>query len=48
MAECYACEDVEDLRRRCVAHAQWIAIHPENVAFAESWADQALELIGGM
>ncbi|MFV8054627.1 hypothetical protein [Mycobacterium sp. 48b] len=46
MAEHRAYDDGEDLRRRCVAHDESIATHPEGVAFAESWADQALELIG--
>ena len=48
MAERYACDDVEDLRRRCVAHAQWIATNPEGAAFAQRWSDQALDLISGL
>jgi hypothetical protein len=35
--------DVEDMRRRCAAHGQWMANNPETVAFAEAWADQNLE-----
>jgi hypothetical protein len=34
--------DVEDMRRRCVAHAQWMADHPEAVWLAEVWADRNL------
>ena len=43
----YAHDDV-DLRRRCVAHDQWIADHPDLVSFVETWADQNLEMIGGL
>ncbi|ORW62992.1 hypothetical protein AWC21_03075 [Mycolicibacterium peregrinum] len=42
MEERHANDDVEKLRRCCVAHDHWLATHPESVAFAESWADQAL------
>lgn len=35
--------DVEDMRRRCVAHDQWMAAHPDAVAFAEAWADRNLD-----
>ncbi|GAT07605.1 uncharacterized protein RMCN_0738 [Mycolicibacterium novocastrense] len=35
--------DIDDLRRRCSAHTQWMAKHPDNVTFAESWADQNLD-----
>lgn len=34
---------VEDMRRRACAHGQWLASHPEAVAFAESWADRAMD-----
>ena len=37
--------DVEDMRRRCTAHGQWMANHPETVAFAEASADQNLEAL---
>lgn len=37
--------DVEDMRRRCAAHGQWMANNPETVAFAETWADQNLEAL---
>jgi hypothetical protein len=37
--------DVEDMRRRCPAHANWMADHPEAAAFSERWADQNLEEI---
>ena len=40
--------DVEDMRRRCAAHGQWMAGHPEAVAFSEAWADRNFdELAGG-
>ncbi|MGH3634670.1 hypothetical protein [Mycobacterium sp.] len=35
--------DVEDMRRRCAAHSQWMADHPEAVAFSEAWADRNLD-----
>lgn len=35
--------DVEDMRRRCAAHAQWMAARPDAVAFAEAWADHNLD-----
>jgi hypothetical protein len=35
--------DVEEMRRRCAAHDQWMAAHPEAVAFAEAWADRNLD-----
>jgi hypothetical protein len=35
--------DIEDMRRRCAAHGQWMADNPEIVAFAEAWADENLE-----
>lgn len=34
--------DVEDLRRRCEAHGEWLRRHPDAVAAAEAWADDAL------
>ena len=37
--------DVEDMRRRCVAHGQWMSNNPEAVAFAETWADQNLDVL---
>jgi hypothetical protein len=37
--------DVEDMRRRCAAHGQWMANSPETVALAEAWADQNLEAL---
>jgi hypothetical protein len=33
---------VEDMRRRCAAHAEWMTNHPEASAFAEGWADRNL------
>lgn len=48
MAERCVDDDDDDLRRRCAVHDQWAASHPEGVAFAEAWADQAFELIGGV
>ncbi|GAB4972187.1 hypothetical protein MAHJHV57_53570 [Mycobacterium avium subsp. hominissuis] len=35
--------DVEDMRRRCVAHDQWMRTHPEATAFSEAWADRNLD-----
>jgi len=35
--------DVEDMRRRCAAHGQWMAAHPAVVSFAEAWADRNLD-----
>lgn len=35
--------DVEDMRRRCVAHDRFMASHPDAVAVAEAWADHNLE-----
>lgn len=32
--------DVEDMRRRCAAHEQWMARNPDAIAFAEAWADR--------
>lgn len=33
---------VEDLRRRCQAHGDWLRRHPDAVTAAEAWADDAL------
>ena len=35
--------DVEDMRRRCVAHDQWMRAHPDATAFSEAWADRNLD-----
>lgn len=35
--------NVEDMRRRCVAHERWLAARPEAVAFAQAWADRNLD-----
>lgn len=35
--------DVEDTRRRCAAHEQWLTDHPEAVSFSEAWADRNLD-----
>ncbi|MCI4675923.1 hypothetical protein [Candidatus Mycolicibacterium alkanivorans] len=35
--------DVEDMRRRCESHDQWMREHPESVAFSEAWADRNLD-----
>lgn len=32
--------DLEDMRRRCDAHAQWMAEHPQAASFSERWADR--------
>jgi len=33
---------MEEVRRRCAAHGDWISHHPEAVALAEAWADRNL------
>ena len=35
--------DVEDMRRRCTAHDQWMQAHPDATAFSEAWADRNLD-----
>lgn len=35
--------DVENMRRRCVAHDKFMATNPDAVAFSEAWADRNLE-----
>lgn len=35
--------DVEDIRRRCAAHGEWMSNNPEAVTFAEMWADENLD-----
>jgi hypothetical protein len=37
------CLDVEDLRRRCNAHDQWLRERPGAVAISEAWADDNLD-----
>jgi hypothetical protein len=37
--------DVEDMRRRCAAHGQWMSSNPEAVAFTQAWADQNFEAL---
>jgi hypothetical protein len=39
--------DVEDMRRRCAAHDQWMTEHPDAVSFAEAWADSNLDELAG-
>lgn len=39
--------DVEDLRRRCAAHGEWVLAHPDAVAVAESWGDRNLDELAG-
>ncbi len=39
--------DVEDMRRRCAAHDQWMAARPETAAFAEAWTDRNLDELAG-
>jgi hypothetical protein len=34
--------DVEDMRRRCMAHHEWMVAHPETATFSEAWADDNL------
>lgn len=38
--------DVEDMRRRCEAHGQWMRKNPEAVTFSEAWADRNLGALG--
>ena len=33
----------EDMRRHCVAHEAFLVAHPEQVRFAEAWADGNLD-----
>lgn len=35
--------DVEDMRRRCAAHDQWMRAHPDATAVSEAWADRNLD-----
>ncbi len=35
--------DVEDMRRRCAAHDEWMAVHPAAGAFATAWAERNLD-----
>jgi hypothetical protein len=35
--------DIEDMRRRCVAHDRWMTAHPSAVASTEAWADRNLD-----
>lgn len=39
--------DMEDMRRRCAAHDQWMVEHPEAVSFSEAWADRNLDELAG-
>lgn len=39
--------DVEDMRRRCAAHDQWMASHPDATAFTEAWAHRNLRELTG-
>jgi len=35
--------DIEDMRRRCAAHDQWMRAHPDATVFSEAWADRNLD-----
>ena len=35
--------DIEDLRRRCAAHDQWMLANPDAATFSEVWADHNLD-----
>lgn len=37
--------DVEDMRRRCAAHAEFMSANPDEVSFAEAWADRNLDAL---
>lgn len=39
--------DAEDMRRRCLAHHQFLTNNPEVAAFAEDWADRNLDDLAG-
>jgi hypothetical protein len=39
--------DIEDMRRRCAAHDQWMQAHPEAATFSEAWADRNLDDLTG-
>lgn len=39
--------DVEDMRRRCVAHDRWMSARPDAIVFAEAWADRNLDELAG-
>jgi len=39
--------DVEDMRRRCAAHEQWLNQHPDHTRDAEAWADGNLDELAG-
>ncbi len=35
--------DLEDMRRRCAAHGDWLAAHPAATRLSEAWADGNLD-----
>ncbi len=37
--------DVQDFRRRCAAHHQWLTADPDAVAFIEQWAESNLKAL---
>jgi hypothetical protein len=39
--------DIEDLRRRCAAHDQWMLANPDAATFSEVWADRNLDELAG-
>lgn len=39
--------DTEDMRRRCAAHEEFLDRRPENIRFAEAWADGNLDELTG-
>ena len=39
--------DIEDMRRRCAAHHQWMLAHPDAATFSEAWADSNLDDLAG-
>jgi hypothetical protein len=39
--------DIEDMRRRCAAHDQWMLAHPGAATFSEAWADRNLDDLAG-
>jgi hypothetical protein len=39
--------DIEDMRRRCAAHGQWMLAHPDAATFSQAWADRNLDDLAG-
>lgn len=37
--------DIQDFRRRCAAHHQWLTADPDAVEFIEQWAESNLKAL---